>query len=106
MGDLDFKDIQGLPANEHAKKKAKEKSKNNLSKKNEKIFYTQKGSKVLKVICKANGAYSSYVGNLNKPKHKAMLLLEIKKWQKEGIFIPEHAADEHFNKEIQELAKK
>jgi hypothetical protein len=98
-----FESSKGIPANEKAKKLAKEKSKKEKIK--YKTYYTQKGSKVLKVTFKKNGQYQEYIGNLSKKKENEILKLQIKAWSKEGIFIPEHQLDEVAEQKIKELNK-
>ncbi len=89
-----FADNPGLPAREHEKKLAKEKSAKDLKNKvaAKEQYYTIKNGKILQITIKPNGAYSSYVDSLEKrgDQYKA----EIKRWAAEGKFIPEHEYEE------------
>lgn len=94
------KDERGNPANEHAKKLAKENSAKKI--KPVKTLYTVKDGKVLRIDVKPNGAYQSYIGNYKKNKDAINTL--IKQWEKEGIWIPEHAVEEAVSKIVAEFA--
>lgn len=70
MSDLEFKDQPGSPANQQAKKLAKESAKAAKSKKSYKHIYTEvlaeSGIKLVKVTAKPNGARSIFIAK--KPK--------------------------------------
>ncbi len=96
-GDKDqtFEESAGLPGNEQAKRKAKEKSSKEASKKKlQESFYTMKNSKVLKMTVKPNGAYSTYIGKIKKDKdgksNKAEVEMSISNWTKKGEWVHEH----------------
>lgn len=97
-----FKEMVGLPANEHAKKKAKEKSAKKPA--FQKEVYTIKNGKILRVVLKPNGAYNTYVDSLKKigqAKYKVM----VDKWLKEGKWVHEHEAEDMFEETIIKLAQ-
>ena len=98
-----FKESKGSEANQHAKAIAKAKSKK------EKVpshtFYTQRGSKVLKITATPGKTHSIYVGNLTAKKNKVQLEPLIVGWKKEGSWLHEHEVKEKMN-EIQEAFKK
>ena len=100
-----FKTSKGLPANEHAKKLAKADSAKKAKKPKYKEFFTIKNGKYLHVIVKENGLYSSYVGK-DKRLTQEQKKQYISQWEKEGIWVPEHKADDFFSEEIKKLAGK
>lgn len=79
-----YSEQPGLPANVHAKKKAKEKKEVKAFKE----LFTIKDGKILSVKVKENGTYFSYVGTKKKLGDQFELML--KKWNKEGIFVNEY----------------
>lgn len=87
--DVTFTESQGIPANEHAKQLAKEKSKKKEVKYD--YVFSQFGSKILKVTVKPHGIYKEYVGNLSKKKEAPMLKDEIAKWKAEGLWVEPYA---------------
>lgn len=93
------KDDRGNPANEHAKKLAKEASTKKV--KLVKTIYTVKDGKVLRIDVKPNGSYSSYIGNYKKNKEQINVL--IKQWEKESVWVPEHQVEESISKIIAEF---
>lgn len=99
-----FADNPGTPANSHAKKNAKQK--NNLEKTKEKFsetIHTIKDGKILRVVIKHNGAYSTYIGRKKMyPDEKLKAL--ISDLSKVGKFIPEHEYDDYCNKTQQKLS--
>lgn len=101
--DVTFADAKGTEANQHAKKLAKEKSKK--AKQKYETFYTQKGTKVLKVTFKKNGQYQEYIGNMAKKKEAEFLKTQIKIWEKDNLFIPEHKLDDVAEQKIAALNK-
>lgn len=104
--DVTFADAKGTEANQHAKRLAKEKSRKELrAKQKYETFYTQKGTKVLKVTFKKNGQYQEYIGNMAKKKEAEMLKANIKIWEKDGIFVPEHKLEEFAAEKIAALNK-
>lgn len=78
-----FAEAKGTQANQHAKKLAKAKK----VKESQEIFYTQKGTKVLKLIFKPNKLLTVFVANNTAKKHKDVLDPMIKKWKKEGVWL-------------------
>jgi hypothetical protein len=103
-----FSDNPGLPANEHAKKKAKEASKAKAEKANDqfvKQVYTQSGSKILSAKISPKGDFQSYVGNLNKKKESAYLKEQIELWKKRGIWISQDVYQEESAKIVQEMTE-
>lgn len=100
-----FKEATGIPANEHAKKKAKEKS--DLAKKDklEEIFYTVKSGKILQIKVKPNGAHSNFVGN-KKKLSKDEFEAAVKKWKAAGAWISEEDFDEKTSEVRIKLAEK
>ncbi len=84
--DETFAEAKGIPANVHAKKLAKEKSKK--AKVPAGVFYTQKGNKVLKMIVKPGGMHSVFIGHAIK--HKDVLAGSIKGWKAEGAWAESH----------------
>lgn len=99
--DLTFKEQKGTPANEHAKKLAKQK----VKKSKYETVYSQNGSKIVKVTFKPNGAYQEYIGNYSKKKEQSILKAEIAKWKKEGVWVDEHSIKEYASKKIAALNK-
>lgn len=87
-----FKEAKGSEPNQHAKTLAKKEAEKKAKQEIFKYFYTVAGHKVLKMICKANGVYSVYIGSLKK--NADVLKGSIEKWKKEGIFCEGHAAKE------------
>jgi len=88
--DQTFAESSGLPANEHAKKLAKEKSKRPPTPKG--VFYTQKEKeKVVKLIVKKDKVFSVYVGSMKK--HKDALAGMVKKWKEEGVWLEPHQVE-------------
>lgn len=81
--DETFAEAKGLPANAHAKALAKEKSKIKIEP--HAAFYTSKGTKIIKVVVKAQGSHEVYIGNMIR--HKADLNPIIDKWKKEGKWV-------------------
>lgn len=92
-----FAEAEGLPANAHAKKLAKEKSKK--KKVEQGVFYTQKGDKVVKMIVKPGRVFTVYIGNLKR--HKDGLAGPIKEWQAQGAWVKPHEIEQ----KIAELKK-
>lgn len=101
--DVTFTEAKGTEANQHAKRLAKEKSRK--AKQKHETFYTQKGTKVLKVTFKKNGQYQEYIGNMAKKKESAFLKTQIKLWEKDDLFIPEHKLEEIAEQKIAALNK-
>lgn len=88
--DPTFAESVGLPANEHAKKLAKQKSKSEPTAKG--VFYTQKEKeKIIKLIVKKDKVYSVYLGSLKK--HKDALGGMIKRWKEEGVWLEPHQVE-------------
>lgn len=98
-----FKESTGIPANEHAKKKAKEKSELSKKAKPEEIFFTIKGGKILQLKVRANGAYSSFVGKKSKMTKDAYDT-QVKKWKAEGVWLSEEDCEEKVSEVQQKLA--
>jgi hypothetical protein len=88
-----FKESTGIPANEHAKKKSKEKSVLAKKEKPEEIFYTIKNGKILQIKVRANGAYSSFVGKKSKLP-KDTFDVNVKTWKTEGTWLSEEDYEE------------
>lgn len=100
--DVTFAEAQGIPANEHAKKLAKEKSKHKQQKYDS--VYSSKDQKVLKITVKPNGVYTEYVGSLSKKKPEAKGLVEqIAIWKKDGLWIESYALKDYCSKQIEKL---
>lgn len=89
--DVTFADAKGTEANQHAKKLAKKESE---SKKNKKksfpVYFTKKGSKILKVTIKPNGVYQEYIGNTAKKNEADFLKNQITIWIKDNLWIDEY----------------
>lgn len=101
-----FKESTGIPANAHAKKKAKEKSDaQKSSNKLEKIFFTIKDGKILKIKVKPNGAYSDYVGKKSKLTKDAFEA-NLKKWKADGQWLSEDDYQDKVSEVQKELADK
>lgn len=98
-----FSENQGLPANAHAKKKAKEKSARAKLAKEEVVFFTSKGDKILQVKAKSNGSYSSYVGSVKK--HKAQFESLKAGWVKDGSWIEPHELESKVSAAVERLQK-
>lgn len=99
-----FKDQAGSPANQHAKKIAKEKA---LALKKEKelskSFYTVKDGKVLKMTVTLSGVHSEFIKKKSKMKTYES---DLKKWKADGEFIPSENISEEAIKIREELEKK
>lgn len=100
-----FKEAVGIPANEHAKKKAKEKSDLAKKSKPEEIFYTIKNGKILQVKVKPNGAYSTYIGRKAKMTKDAYES-NVKAWKAEGKWLSEEDYQEKVSEVQAKLAEK
>ena len=88
-----FRESRGLPANEHAKKVAKESSKKKETK-SVKTFYTLIDSKkILLLTVKSNGLYTSYFGNAKKL-GKDIVDVKIKQWKQRGQWIEQGLIDD------------
>ena len=98
--DKTFKEAEGLPANQHAKKIAKQKS--GKQKADQVTFFTIKNNKFLKVTVKKNGAYTSYIGNGAKISSSEKTIM-IKQWQADDVWVPEHEAEEFAQATIAKL---
>lgn len=86
-----FAEAKGTQANQQAKKLAKAKAKK--PKETGEVFYTQKGTKVLKVIFKADKLLTVFIANNTAKKHKDVLDPMIKKWKKEGVWLTQDQFD-------------
>jgi hypothetical protein len=100
-----FKDAPGLESNQHAKKLAQSAAKKRKTK--FESFYSQKGTKVVKVTFKPTGQYQEYVGNLAKTKRGEAQQLKdmIVMWKKEKLWIEPHMLDEVATDKIEKLSK-
>lgn len=97
-----FKEAEGTPANAHAKELAKAKSNAKKVTKPSKTFYTVIGGKYLQITCTKKGTYSTFIGRekmFSQEQKKAM----IRKWEKDGQWVPEHSLSEVTAKAIAEL---
>lgn len=100
-----FKDAVGLESNQHAKKLAQANSKKKKAK--FETFFSQKGSKVVKITFKPTGQYQEYVGSLAKVKKgeaqqlKDMIVI----WKKEKLWIEPHLLEEIAADKIEKLSK-
>ena len=93
MGDVTFRESRGLPANEHAKKVAKE-TNSKKQKRDARNFYTLIDSKKLLLITvKASGLYTSYFGSVKKI-GKDVLDVKIKQWKKDGKWVEQGLIDD------------
>lgn len=98
-----FKDEQGLPGNQHAKKVAKAKADAQKAGKLEEVFYTIKGKKILRIRVRPNGAYSDFVASTKKLK-KPELDAQIAKWKAENCWLTEFDLDEKCSEVQEKLA--
>lgn len=98
-----FAEAKGTEANQQAKKLAQAKSKKKAKKYPK--YYSQSGTKVISVCCKPNGAYKEYVGNMAKKKEVSLLKAAIEKWNKEGLWVPEHELEKFCTDQIAKLNK-
>lgn len=94
-----YSEQPGLPANAHAKKKAKEKKQDKASKE----IFTVKDGKLLSVKVKENGSYFSYIGT--KKKLGSQYDLMLKDWNKKNLFVNEFDLKEKVEEIRKELIK-
>lgn len=96
-----FKEVEGNPANAHAKKKAKEKSVKEKASKSDLVFFTLREGKILKVKVKKNGAYSEFIATKSKLK-KEQFESSVRDWKSQGCWISE----EDYNDKVSSLIEK
>lgn len=93
MGDVTFRESTGIPANQHAKRLAKESSKKK-DVKPFKTFYTLIDStKILLLTVKPSGLYRSYFGNAKKL-GRDIVDVKIKGWKARGQWLEQGLIDE------------
>ena len=102
ISNKEFKNQAGLPANQHAKKLAKEKVEAQKQEKPEVILHTIRGQKILRIKVRHNGAYSDYVGSTKKMK-KPEIDKIIENWKKENSWAHESELDEKCSEIQQKL---
>lgn len=103
-GDETFAESQGLPANAHAKKLAKEKAAKEKKATPKGVFYTIRGTKILKVMVKPHGTYTDYIGNMKR--HQDGLEPMVKKWKAEGVWVGADSVDAKIKELQSQLVKK
>ena len=102
-----FKDALGLPANQHAKKKAKEAAAKKAGKKDglSKQFYSIRNGKMLMITATPKGAYSTYIGRTKKMT-KDQIQKTVADWSKQGLYIDEYDSQNLVGKAREEMAVK
>lgn len=96
-----FGSAPGLPAVEHAKKRAKQKRQSVTAK----TFYTLKGGvKIVMLTVKSNGCYSSYFGNTKKL-GADIVSLKLKEWKQKGQWLEPHEAEQKVSDTIKQLQR-
>lgn len=111
IDDLEVKtrdDVPGLPEKEHQKKLAKADAKRKKQKAkdeaSQEFWYTQRGPKILILKVTKSGAYTSYFGNQKKLGGQYETL--VKKWEKEGKWVPEHQFQSFCSQKLAEVSKR
>lgn len=99
-----FAESAGTPANAHAKKLAKSRSKKKVV--NVVVHYSQVGPKVLKFTSKPGKTISTFIGRLNKPDDAQMLKTQIEVWKKQGLWLAEHEREDKMRKIQEEFEAK
>lgn len=92
--DESFKESQGLPANAHAKKLAKEKAEKQKARaKILGVLYVEQNGKILEIKVKENGVYSNFLGNTSKLSEGELKRIK-KEWAENKQLIHIHEIEE------------
>lgn len=100
-----FNHNAGNPERENQKRRAKKASEEKkILGKLTKTFYTMANGKILKKIAKPKGVHTIFICR-EKSLKKQELNDMIKRWEKEGVWIAPHLAEDTLEKAVKELQK-